>query len=223
MTEAEDELAAFGLWRDVHNNGHLGPRTAAAVPELPRLGEFLLLREVALAATGPRAPKPEYCAPILAALAGAFDAVWPLADGPPPRDRMVEFGAAVALLRLPDLAHHRPGVVAALTAAVAAQPDRLQCAIGLLILGEAGAAPREFLDDPRLAVRVCAALAPALATDDAATQVLIEAAKRPAAFDRAFGEPSGPGEGRLKVPWQWREMPHRVLLAALRERVTDVQ
>ncbi|MEV7008693.1 hypothetical protein [Streptosporangium sp. NPDC051022] len=57
-----------------------------------------------------------------------------------------------------------------------------RCAL-LLALGELGAAPRDFLADPHPAVRVCAALAPALDGDAAATREILAALEDPAAAD----------------------------------------
>jgi hypothetical protein len=54
----------------------------------------------------------------------------------------------------------------------------------LLGVGELDGAPREWLRDPHPGVRVCAALAPALADDPEATAVLlVEAARNPAVID----------------------------------------
>jgi hypothetical protein len=54
-------------------------------------------------------------------------------------------------------------------------------------LGELGQEPRDWLDDPHIGVRVCAALAPALAADDRAIEVLQDADQQPEAVRRAFG------------------------------------
>lgn len=59
----DDEFAAFSRWRDVYNNRHLGSRTAAAVLAVPgelatgegRVDTLVLLREVAITATGAEA------------------------------------------------------------------------------------------------------------------------------------------------------------------------
>lgn len=57
-----------------------------------------------------------------------------------------------------------------------------RCAL-VLALGELGAAPRGFLTDPHPAVRVCAALAPALDGDAAAVHEVLAALEDPVAAD----------------------------------------
>ena len=53
------------------------------------------------------------------------------------------------------------------TLAVSAEPDERAALV--LAMGELGLAPREYLHDPHPGVRACAALAPALAHEEAAT------------------------------------------------------
>jgi hypothetical protein len=83
-----------------------------------------------------------------------------------------------------------------------------RCAL-VLSLGEAGAPPREFLDDPDPAVRVCAALAPGLASDEVANAVLVDALENAAHLDGWFSE----------RPPQIHMHPRFSVVAALVERV----
>lgn len=70
--------------------------------------------------------------------------------------------------------------------AAAAGPDERAALV--LAMGELGLAPRQHLADPHPGVRACAALAPALAADDAATAEILAALVDPAACDDWFAE-----------------------------------
>ena len=59
-------------------------------------------------------------------------------------------------------------------------------------IGDLGGTPRRRLDDPNAAVRGCAALAEALADDEAATRVLLEPARSPCAFRESLGDSAPP-------------------------------
>ena len=65
-----------------------------------------------------------------------------------------------------------------------------RCAAVLSIV-EAGADPSEFLGDPLLPVRACAALSDRLASDPVAFGALIEALRHPAAIDGWFSDQPG--------------------------------
>jgi hypothetical protein len=108
-----------------------------------------------------------------------------LPDGAP----QVRVGAAHAaslLTALPQLADHRVPLAVQLDAAAHLAGQRDEKAALVLALGALGAAPRQFLADPDVAVRTCAALAPALAQDAAATAQLLAALADPAAVDTWF-------------------------------------
>jgi len=83
----------------------------------------------------------------------------------------------------------------------------------VLRLGELGAAPREFLADPWLVVRGCAALAPALAEDAAAHAVLVRIAESPRAFDAGFA----------RVPPAFAGAPRCAVIEAACARVADAE
>ncbi|MGW7409953.1 hypothetical protein ACWGI9_40755 [Streptomyces sp. NPDC054833] len=62
----------------------------------------------------------------------------------------------------------------------------------LIAIGHLGGDTRPWLTDPHAGVRVCAALAPDLAGDDTADQVLMELARSPQAFGKSFGDMAPP-------------------------------
>ncbi|MEU6078496.1 hypothetical protein [Micromonospora sp. NPDC047074] len=70
--------------------------------------------------------------------------------------------------------------------ALAAGAGPAERAALVLAMGELGLAPRAYLDDPHPGVRACAALAPALAADPAATAEILAALADPAATDDWF-------------------------------------
>lgn len=150
-----------------------------------------------------------------------FPALWPVPSAWPSRARALAASAASMLVRHPALTHRRTEVVALHQQAARDSTDRWECACYLLGLGELGVAPRAWLADERLGVRVCAALAPALADDDTATEVLVRAAEHPRAFDHAFEEPFVAPPYRLRWLPQFRERASRVLIRTVCERVAD--
>ncbi|MDG6106805.1 hypothetical protein Daura_29580 [Dactylosporangium aurantiacum] len=108
-----------------------------------------------------------------------YAAVEPLLTVREPALRGCASLTAATLSGHPDLVAHRPRLLAHLLAECAAA-DAHHRASMLLGAGELGGAPREWLRDPHPGVRVCAALAPALADDPAANTVLLtEASKDP--------------------------------------------
>jgi hypothetical protein len=62
----------------------------------------------------------------------------------------------------------------------------------VFVIGDLGGTPRRWLDDPNAAVRGCAALAEALADDEAATRVLVQLARSPRAFRESLGDMAPP-------------------------------
>ncbi|WP_027341524.1 hypothetical protein [Hamadaea tsunoensis] len=151
----------------------------------------------------------------------AVAAVWPIPIDWPRWTRVMAACAASMLVRHPQLANLRGEVIAFHEEAARSTADRRECASYLIGLGELGVAPRAWLDDPRLAVRTCAALAPALAADDAAIDLLVRAAEHPRAFDHSFAEPFVAPAYRMMVPAQFQGWPYRVLIRTVCERVGD--
>jgi hypothetical protein len=95
------------------------------------------------------------------------------------------------------------------TLAVAAGPDERAALV--LAIGELGLDTRAHLDDPHPGVRACAALAPALADDPAATGEILAALADPAATDTWF----------THRPPQLRTRIRFALVAAAIARVDD--
>ena len=154
-------------------------------------------------------------------LPDVFATVWPIPAGWAPWTRAMAGTAAVMLVRHPALDGSRHGVIAFHEDEARAATDRRACASYVIGLGELGLAPHAWLGDPRLAVRTCAALAPALAADDTATEILVRAAEHPRAFDHAFTEPFTEPAYRLMIPPQFERFPHRQVIRTVCERVTD--
>jgi hypothetical protein len=120
-------------------------------------------------------------------LPDVFAPVEPLLAGPGPALRIHAASAAAMLSRHPDLVAHRPRLLAYHLAECVSDDPHHRASM-LLGAGELDGAPRAWLRDPHPGVRVCAALAPALAGDSEAIAVLLaEAARNPAVIDmRAF-------------------------------------
>ncbi|MEV8517069.1 hypothetical protein [Dactylosporangium sp. NPDC051484] len=104
------------------------------------------------------------------------------------------------------------------TAASTAGPDERAALV--LAMGELGLAPREYLDDPHPGVRACAALAPALADDPAATAELLAALDDPKATEHWFARRPPQLRGHIRFALVAAavdrvERPERLLPAAL--------
>lgn len=136
-----------------------------------------------------------------------------LTETPEPRVRAAACGAAAILTRHPDTAAHREHLADAWTERARIADDIDERAALLMALGEIHAAPREFLTDPWLIVRGCAALAPALADDPHAHDVLADLITRPRAFDAGF----------THTPPQFSMWPRYQLITAACERIPDEQ
>jgi hypothetical protein len=112
-----------------------------------------------------------------------FAAVEPLLTSPTPPLRIHAASAAAMLSRHPDLVAHRPRLLAYHLAECGSNDPHHRASM-LLGAGELEGAPRAWLRDPHPGVRVCAALAPALADDPEAIAVLLtEATRNPAVID----------------------------------------
>ncbi|WP_426503410.1 hypothetical protein ACPPVO_38035 [Dactylosporangium sp. McL0621] len=99
----------------------------------------------------------------------------------------------------------------ALAARAADAADADERAALVLALGDLGLSPRAFLSDPHPGVRACAALAPALADDEAATEEILTALANPAAIDTWFTVKPPQFPQRMRIP----------LIAAAVARVPD--
>ncbi|WP_406264186.1 hypothetical protein OH779_13780 [Actinacidiphila glaucinigra] len=154
---------------------------------------------------------------VLRAAVGVFDALPAVhaaaavhLTDPDARVRAAAAACVAITAAHPALAGGRQEVVRVLTTAsrTAGTDERAALAVHL---GELGEAPRPLLADPEPAVRVCAALAPALEGDEDADAVLLESLRDPAALDAAFGRTPATFPGR----------PRFTVSAAVCRRVTD--
>ncbi len=140
-------------------------------------------------------------------LPDVFAAIEPLLADPKAKVRIGAAAAASMLSRHPDLVAHRPRLLAYHLAQCDAD-DPYHRASMLLGVGELDGTPRQWLRDPHPGVRICAALAPALANDPEAIEVLLTEATR----DPGFMEKYAP-EGTLSLT----VLPHPA--AAIAERL----
>lgn len=142
-----------------------------------------------------------------------LDPVLALTTSPEPRVRAAACGATAILTRHPDTAARRDELAAAWAEHARTTNDIDERAALVMALGEIDAAPHEFLTDPWLIVRGCAALAPALADDPAAHDVLADLIASPRAFDAGF----------TNTPPQFPMWPRYRLIQAACERIDDDQ
>lgn len=136
-----------------------------------------------------------------------------LCDAPEPRVYAAACSAAAILTRHPDITARRENLAPAWSERARATDDIDERAALVMALGEINAAPREFLTDPWLVVRGCAALAPALWDDPAAHDVLAELIAGPRAFDAGFA----------RKPQQFPMHPRHRLIRAVCEQIDDEQ
>jgi hypothetical protein len=108
------------------------------------------------------------------------------------RRRTCAAAAVGSLARHPAAAAQRPELLKQLTSMARASDSSHDLATILIAIGSLCGDTRPWLTDPHAGVRVCAALAPDLADDDAASQVLIELERSPQAFAQSFGDMAPP-------------------------------
>lgn len=145
------------------------------------------------------------CAEVVPRLLSAATA---LLDDRNPRVRSMAAYAATECCRVLG---ESPGSLVEKLATLAASAEPDERAAHVLALGELGLAPREYLHDPHPGVRACAALAPSLAQDEAATAEILAALADPAACDDWFRNPPPQVGGGIRF----------TLVAAIIERVKD--
>jgi hypothetical protein len=120
---------------------------------------------------------------------------------------------AVTLARTTSLRRHAKDIESRLLALAWATQSHDERSAHVLSLGDLGFSPVAFLEDPSPAVRMCAALAPSLAADPAATAELIWALENAASIDDWFTE----------RPPQFSMRPRFRVIARLVERVKDFE
>ncbi|HWS90514.1 MAG TPA: hypothetical protein VN282_26335 [Pyrinomonadaceae bacterium] len=121
---------------------------------------------------------------------------------------------AVALARCGPMRGHLKEFETRLTALARTARDADERCAHVLALGDLGAAPTDFLEDPSPAVRICAALTPGLAGNAAATLELLDALKHHAVdIDGWF----------TNTPPQFSLRPRFSVVARLVEQVKDFE
>lgn len=131
-----------------------------------------------------------------------------------PRHRVCAAAAVGALARHSTAEPRRPALVSSLESMAAAAESMYDLATYVIAIGQLGGDTRRWLTDPRPGVRGCAALAPGVAGDAAASTVLAELSRSPRAFAASFGD--------MAPPMHFMIPPYRNLLTqALIERVRD--
>jgi hypothetical protein len=129
-----------------------------------------------------------------------------------PRVRACAAMGAVTLAKTESLGHCAEGLEAQLWALARCARDADERSAHVLALGDLGALPLDFLEDPSPAVRMCAALVPGLATHAAAIQQLLNALEQHAgAIDNWF----------VEQPPQFAMRPCFPVVARLIDQVKD--
>lgn len=104
------------------------------------------------------------------------------------RRRACAAAAVGSLARHPAAHAQRPRLLERLTSTAGAADSPYDLATIVIAIGHLGGDTRPWLTDAHAGVRACAALAPDLAGDDTAEQVLMEPQCSPRAFAGAFGD-----------------------------------
>jgi hypothetical protein len=108
------------------------------------------------------------------------------------RRRACAAAAVGSLARHPTASAHRSELLKHLTSVAQTADSSHDLATVVIAIGHLGGDTRPWLADPHAGVRVCAALAPDLAGDDTASQVLREVERSPQAFGESFGDMAPP-------------------------------
>ncbi|MFF7209214.1 hypothetical protein ACFZAU_01595 [Streptomyces sp. NPDC008238] len=124
------------------------------------------------------------------------------------RRRTCAAAAVGSLARHPEASAQRPWLRAQLTSLALGADTSHDLATMVIAIGHLDGDTRPWLADPHAGVRACAALAPNLAGDEAADQVLRELARSPQAFGTSFGD--------LAPPVQLQSTSYEDLLAGRR-------
>lgn len=123
-------------------------------------------------------------------------------------------GAATVAKTAP-LRKHTEEIVARLQVLARAATDSDERSSHVLAIGDLGASTREYLHDPSPGVRMCAALAPALAQEKAAQAELLLDLEQVAEIDTWFADEPP----QFHFPWR----PRVLLIHRLLERVKDLE
>jgi hypothetical protein len=109
-----------------------------------------------------------------------------------PRRRVCAAAAVGELARHPSASARRPALIRELTSMATSADTTYDLASIVIAIGRLGGDTRQWLGDPRPGVRGSAALAPALADDERATEVLISMSRSLEAFITSFGDMAPP-------------------------------
>ncbi|MFJ4844478.1 MULTISPECIES: hypothetical protein [unclassified Streptomyces] len=121
------------------------------------------------------------------------------------RRRTCAAAAVGALARHPSASAVRPALVEQLASMARDADSPYDVATVLIAIGQLGGDTWGWLGHPHAGVQGCAALAPGLAGDETAAQVLRELARSPQAFTESFGD--------MAPPLQFQSVPYQDLLA----------
>jgi hypothetical protein len=133
-------------------------------------------------------------------------------DHSSPRVRVCAAMGAVTLAETESLRSHATGLESRLLALARAARNSDERSAHVLALGDLGYSPTVFLEDPSPAVRMCAALAPSLATNSAAINELLKALEQHAGdIDEWF----------VDKPPQFPMRPRFPVVARLVQQVKD--
>ncbi|MFE5210378.1 hypothetical protein [Streptomyces sp. NPDC056600] len=124
------------------------------------------------------------------------------------RRRTCAAAAVGVLARHPSAAAQRPSLLRRLVSLAGAADSPFDLATTVVAVGQLGGDTRSWLEHPHLGVRVCAALAPALAHDSAAEGVLRAAGRSLNEVGKSLGE----SFGDMAPPLQFQFLPYRDLL-----------
>lgn len=130
------------------------------------------------------------------------------------RHRVCAAAAVGVLARHPSASELRPALVEQLTSMTVEVASPYELATIVIAIGQLGGDTRRWLGDSHPSVRGCAALVPALADDETATEVLLGLARSPRAFGASFGDMASP------MHFQMAPYPP-LIMRALLERVRD--
>lgn len=139
-----------------------------------------------------------------AVVPGVLERVTPRLDSARARHRVCAAAAVGTLAQHPSALAQRPALVQRLAEMAAVADSSYDLATILMAIGQLGGDTRPWLSNPHAGVRGCAALAPELAGDEAATRVLRELALFPRAFGESFGD--------MAPPLQFQAKPYQDLL-----------
>ncbi|WP_330256617.1 hypothetical protein OG874_19865 [Nocardia sp. NBC_00565] len=121
-----------------------------------------------------------------AVIPGVIKAIVPLLDDADASVRIAALRAMIELTAHPDCTDKRIALLNQLDAIAPTMPDPTERATAARISGIHGGRPEQLLADIHPGVRACAALAPAFAADQCATDELLAALERPEAIDEWF-------------------------------------